>query len=298
MIYFKRHLRRLFQEQSGQGLVEFAIVLPILLLLTVGTILLTLSYIQKARMNGLAYMSARVAAVRRPNVDAPAFTLQKYKEVSRQNWVDQVKSSQQNQSDRVVVRLQKPGERLDALANLISGQPSQQPMDLIVQMQLPLETTRSGELRRRTYSEVDYTYQDRGLGSLIKAIPDALIDDTQMADPMSGSVDNKDQILSLNPPNSQLKDFYKDRGWSEALTKNSEPASGDFGSMVKVYDNFKLIESGGTITNILLDIFAAFAKPLGKFTEVFAQLILTASDTITTGVDTSVRSSFDGNIVE
>ena len=68
---FKHHLKQLLQEQDGQGLVEFALVLPILLLLTLGTILLTLSYIQKARMNGLAFMSARVAIVRRANTDAP-----------------------------------------------------------------------------------------------------------------------------------------------------------------------------------------------------------------------------------
>ena len=59
-------LKSLLLEELGQGLVEFALVLPILLLLTLGTVLLTLSYIQKARMNGLAYMSARVASVRSP----------------------------------------------------------------------------------------------------------------------------------------------------------------------------------------------------------------------------------------
>ena len=281
---------------------EFALVLPILLLLTLGTILLTLSYIQKARMNGLAYMSARVAAVRRPDFDASAFTLKKYAERSGQNWLSEVTATAPAAgAGKVGISLRKPGERLDVLANMISGQPTTQPLDLIVQMQLPQEygeSMISHSARPQTFTEVDYQYKPRLLGELIDKLPNGMLDATQMADRMNGSTDERDSILSLDPPNKRLKEkFYASKiwAWETALSTNSEAASGQFASMQRVYNNFKLIEAGGSLLDLIAD-FLGFAGPLKELVgdigaEAAGAYIRTMSE-ITSQLDENLRSSY------
>ena len=270
-------------------MVEFAVVLPILLLLTVGTLLLTVSYVQKLRMNGLAYMSARVAAVRRPDVDAAAYTLQQYKEVTRQAWIDEVQATRLPTSESLVgIQLQKPGERLDILANLVSGQPGQQPMDLIVQMQLPREYAISGSLRPKTDTIVDYRYEPSGLGEVIGALPKGLIDTSQMAE--DGA-----QALGLVPSNTRLKAFYDKYDWQTAYASNDEKPSGQFKDMQDTYQNFALIEQGGNVLNLILK-FAGFAGPLkaivGELGEQAINLLLRALGLMRDEVDQNIQSSF------
>ncbi|MEZ0374951.1 MAG: TadE/TadG family type IV pilus assembly protein [Candidatus Sericytochromatia bacterium] len=287
------------KSQRGQGLVEFALVLPILLLLTLGTILLTLSYIQKARMNGLAYMSARVAAVRRPDFDASAFTLRQYGERSGQRWLSEVSAGVPAAgTGKVAISLRKPGERLDVLANMISGQPTTQPLDLMVQIQMPKESTDSGNLRPQTFTQVDYQYKPRFLGELLDKLPNGMLDATQLADRMNGTTAERNRILSLDPPNERLKsNFYthKNWHWDTALSTNSEAASGQFASMQRVYNNFKLIEAGGSLLDLIAD-FLGFAGPLKELVgdigaEAAGAYIRTMSE-ITRQLDENLRSSY------
>lgn len=295
---FKRRLRTLVRDESGQGLVEFAVVLPILLLLTVGTIMLTLSYIQKARMNGLAFMSARVAAVRRPNVDAAAYTLQQYRERTGQNWLQEVTvQPQPTGPNEVGIRLSKPGERVDVFANLVSGQQNQQPMNLVVQMQLPKESSETGSLRPQTYSEVDYQYEPRGVGELLSNLPKGLLNTTQMADTAAATdFGGRDKLLGLRPPDSNLKKFYDDRNWEQAFSNNNEAATGQFKSMQTTYNNFELIETGGDLLANVLKLFSAFAGPLvdivGSLGSEAIGLLVTSMTTVSDGVDSNVRNSY------
>lgn len=294
---FKRRLRTLVRDESGQGLVEFAVVLPILLLLTVGTIMLTLSYIQKARMNGLAFMSARVAAVRRPNVDAAAYTLQQYRERTGQNWLQEITvQPQPTGPNEVGIRLSKPGERVDVFANLVSGQQNQQPMNLVVQMQLPKESTETGSLRRQTYSEVDYQYEPLGIGELISNLPQGLLNTTQMADSASPSdFGARDKLLGLEPPDTNLKKFYDDHNWNNAFSSNDEAAAGQFASMQTTYKTFVLIEQGGSLLQLIAN-FSGFGKALMDVLELVgaeaADAMEKSMDRVSDGVDQNVRNSY------
>lgn len=287
------------KSQRGQGLVEFSLVLPILLLLTLGTILLALSYIQKARINGLAYMGARVATVRRANFDAADFTLKKYAERSGQNWLSEVTATVPGSSaDKVAIRLSKPGERLDVLANLISGQNTNQPLDLIVEMQLPREYTGTGSLRPATFTQVDYHYKPHGLGDLLTLIPKVLLDTTQLVD--ESKPDNfgeRDQNLGLEPSNQNLEKYYAHRGWQKAYSQNDEdPKSSDFAGMQTVYANFKAIETGGMLLQLFIDFLAGVAKPLtdalGTVGVEAAQKAEQGAHSLGQRVDENIRSSF------
>lgn len=283
---------QLLREEAGQGLVEFAIVLPILLMLTLGTILLTLSYIQKARMNGLAFMSARVAAVRRSDFDASDFTLKKYAELSQQTWLSEVTASTPaTDPDAVAVGLRKPGERLDVLANLISGQ-SSQPLDLMVEMQLPREYSGSGSLRAATFTQVDYQFSNAkmlaslGALSILPIYTDVLVDKSS------------DKNLGLNPSEGKLKQFYSEVGWADAFRDNDEKAAGSFATMQSIYANFKLIGTTGWALQAFLDLLTGFGgellKGLGTGGEVAAALFEKQAHSSAILLEENARSSFSG----
>jgi hypothetical protein len=293
---------KLLQEEDGQGLVEFAVVLPILLLLTVGTLLLTVSYIQKARMNGLAYMAARATAVRRDNTFSTRETLAQYQTRSGQNWVSSVRVLPVPDSSerQVSVQLAKPGERLDLLANLVSGQPpADRPQDLQVRMSLNPEYPPGGPRRPQTASEVDYRYQTRGelpwerLPSFISGL---LIDSSQMADPVSNDLSKRDKAISLQPPDEALQQFYETIDWGKnAYAQNNEKEAERFASMQTIHDNFKLIENGGNIITIIAS-FAPFVNQIkaivGNIGEEAARQVETSMGGLSSGLDTQVRSTF------
>jgi len=292
-----KKLQACLKNEDGQGLVEFAVVLPILLLLTVGTLLLTLSYMQKARMNGLAYMSARVTAVRRDNFDGPQKTLAAYQQRSQQQWVSSVSVlPQPNSENQVSTRLSKPGERLDILANLISGRPSpERPSDLIVEIKLNKEYRESGSLRPQTYSEVDYHHQAKAL-SLPSLIPASILNKTQMADPMSGSIAERDKILGLTPPNRPLAKFYTDIiDWGPlAYGWNEEKAAGDFASMQVIHENFKKIETGGNVLDLILSFLPFINKIkaiVGDIAEAAALQVEQTMSGLAQNLDQEVRAS-------
>lgn len=304
MLFYRWRQRfyQLCREEHGQGLVEFAVVLPILLLLTVGTVMLTLSYMQKARLNGLAFSSARVAAVRRPGFDAATWTLKDDQSRSKQSWLSDVQVGEQTSNgDMARVQLRKTGQRLDVLANLISGQPGQRPQDLVAQMQLPSEFKPTGEPRPQTFSEVDYTTQNRsGLPwlDLIDALPDAILDSEQMADPMGGGLGDRDRILSLAPPNARLRSFYKDRGWDEAdFRSNSEKEQGQLATLKLMGDNFKAIELGGNVAQLALKFLPLAGEITELLGEVGAEVAAATERTMVevhNQVDDNVRGSFGG----
>lgn len=83
--------QRALRDESGQSLVEFAIVLPILLLLTFGTIQLGIFLQRQITLTGASFLAARAATVGgRDGVafDTPAKeVLRSYGEESEQPWI-------------------------------------------------------------------------------------------------------------------------------------------------------------------------------------------------------------------
>lgn len=82
---------RIFRDQSGQSLVEFAIVLPILLVLTFGTIQLGIFLQRQITLTGASFLAARAATVGGRDgtaFDTPAKeVLRTYGEDSAQPWI-------------------------------------------------------------------------------------------------------------------------------------------------------------------------------------------------------------------
>jgi hypothetical protein len=290
------------KRERGQAMVEFAIVLPILIVMTLGGIYLTLSYLHKLRMNGLAFMSARVAAVRADGYQAADFVKERYKRASQQNWVDQIESPAQAASPgKVSVVLQKQTERLDLLANaidILSGGGSSDPTQLTAQATMPHEYwTWNGEARPRTRTIVDYRYGSVGplpWIELLDALPDAIFDAKQMADTPPGGSGN-DELLGLAPPNTNLINFYNARGWSRMdYLENTEKESGQFDRMRLVGTYFKAIENGASLTGYLLEfsgIGTALQAVLGNVTEVMSVTVENTMGKVSSTLDKQTRAS-------
>lgn len=296
------------RQERGQAMVEFAIVLPLLILMTLGGIYLTLSYLNKLRMNGLAFMAARMAVVRAENFNAPSFVLERYKQTSQQNWVDKLTvESNTPLPNQSRITLNKPLERLEILANamdILSGGGSLSPTVMTAQVNLPREYwTFGGEARPRTRSIVDYRYSSIGnlpWLELLDKIPDSIFNTTQMADTPLNSINNND-LLSLVPPNQNLMAFYAARGWSEAdYRANREKEKGQFERMRIIGTHFKAIENGASLVGYLAE-FAGFGTALkAVLGEVGEELSITVENTMTqisTTLDKHIRASVQGNTI-
>lgn len=275
-------------------------VLPILLVLTIGTLYLTTAFMHKSRMNGLAYMSARVAAVRNDAAEGSNYTLKRYQQQTQQSWVNKVQVvDQQISGDSVWIALRKPGERIDILANaidILSGSAAHEPSDVYAAMRLPLEyTTLNGSARPRTYTTVDYrsafvtsgdlsdpdSLPDIPWEKLLDILPKSILDTTQMADEKPSNVKEQGELISTSPPNTQVKQFYEDRGLKYA--SNSEKEGGQLARMQTIGEYFKAIEAGGDMLGYLIH-FSGFAGPLtdllGGSVETLAKTAETAMNNV------------------
>lgn len=304
MSFFNR-CRRLLLQQEGQSIVEFSLVLPLLLLFSIGTIFITLSFMHKSRMNALAYTSARAASVRPVDFDANTFVLDKYKDRSKQRWLADVTSEILPTSNEMVgVRLRKPGERLDVLVNLVSGNSNREVKDLVVQMRLPQEYPKGSPQRTQTFSEIDYraSYLPTStLSAKIKLIdalvPKALFNTASMADNPTGSgsdLAQRDDKVGIQPPNENLKNFYDDLSW-KAYTTNDETPTGTLKTQKLIGDHFKKLEAGGTVLDLIADFTPLASILKGVFGDVagtVAQEVEQQTASLTQQLDSDLKQTF------
>lgn len=88
-------MRRTWKDQSGQSSVEFILVLPILLLLTFGTIELGVFLQRHLIMSGAGFIAARAAAVSGPEADAAVReTLVIFAQESQAEWLGKLVSGE------------------------------------------------------------------------------------------------------------------------------------------------------------------------------------------------------------
>lgn len=305
MSFFKR-CRRLVLQQEGQTIVEFALVLPLLLLFSIGTIFITLSFMHKSRMNALAYTSARAASVRPVGFDTNTFVLDKYTARSQQRWLSDVTAEVLPTANEMVgVQLRKPGERFDVLVNLVSGNSNREVRDLVVQMRLPQEYPKGSPQRTQTFSEIDYraSYLPTStLSAKLKLIdalvPKALFNTDSMADdPTGGDSDltQRDDKVGIRPPNENLKAFYDDLSW-KAYTTHDEKPTGTLRTQQLIGDHFKKLEAGGTVLDLIADFTPLASVLKGVFGDVagtVAQEVEQQTASLTQQLDRDLKQTFE-----
>lgn len=154
------------KKQTGNALIEFAMVFPLLAVFTMGSIYLSISFGQKAMMNGLAFYEARSASVRKADADIDTMVKARYKLDSggKQPWLDKVKSNISIKDGMLEVTITKDPVKMDMLYNslaLLGGNKPTSIKEIKSYMDLPyeyVEHNQNGSIsdRSQTYSVVDY----------------------------------------------------------------------------------------------------------------------------------------------
>ena len=227
---------------------EFALVFPLLILLTLGNIYLSISFTQKADMNGINFLQARALSVHSPMLAPSPKEIREriqesYMEKSGHGWVKKVESSMyhtDNGSRRDVrVALEKEPMRIDLLTNAISilGGVKPESGDKITKiktvMYLPLEyTSGGGSDRPFTSTSVDYktfpaggetlsnfldkqlfSFMPDSLSNLVgKKLFNSFVDDSSDYDEHGSH--SKNGIIGTDPKRNMKKvdEFYKTWG--------------------------------------------------------------------------------------
>lgn len=153
------------KNQSGNALIEFAMVFPLLVVFTMGSIYLSISFGQKAMMNGLAFYEARSASVRKADVNVDRMVKDRYKLDSngKQPWLEKVKSEIAVKDEILEVTLTKDPVKMDMLYNslaLLGGNKPTNIKEIKSYMNLPyeyVEHAKSNSDRSPTYAVVDYS---------------------------------------------------------------------------------------------------------------------------------------------
>lgn len=153
------------KNQSGNALIEFAMVFPLLVVFTMGSIYLSISFGQKAMMNGLAFYEARSASVRKANANIDGMVKDRYKLDSngKQPWLEKVKSEIAIKDEILEVTLTKDPVKMDMLYNslaLLGGNKPTNIKEIKSYMNLPyeyVEHAKSASDRSPTYAVVDYS---------------------------------------------------------------------------------------------------------------------------------------------
>lgn len=293
---YKLKITNLLDNQKGQSMLEFALILPLLIILTLGGVFFIMSFTHKATMNGVAFMATRAAAVRNDPKQIAEWVKQKYVEKSNRKWLNQVDIKTKSDKESISVTFSKQGETLEILANainVISGDGHYEPKKIVTTMTLPYEyfTTEDGGSRPKTTATVDYHYQLTY--DYLEHIVSAVINTTQMAD--KKNMENQDIILGLDPPNKNITDFYNK--WGMKYDSDSlYPELTDKGSlqtMKTLSENFKLLEAASDIVGAIDSYFGGFAKEiLGTIGQYIGAGFEKAMSGISEVADKHVRQSY------
>lgn len=209
------------KNQNGNALIEFAMVFPLLAVFTMGSIYLSISFGQKAMMNGLAFYEARAASVRKADANIDDMVKARYKLDSggKQPWLDKVKSNISIKDDMLEVTITKDPVKMDMLYNclaLLGGNKPTNIKEIKSYMDLPyeyIEHNQNGSIsdRPQTYSIVDYQAEytfEKFIKDSMSSFPTSIqgwVNDTifkKMVDPKQDSTVNdmkkSDDVLGTN----------------------------------------------------------------------------------------------------
>jgi hypothetical protein len=262
-------MRRSWKDQTGQSTVEFVLVLPILLLLTFGTIELGIFLQRQLVMGGAGFIAARAAAVSGPEANgAVQETLKTFAEESQAPWLAKVvdgnggsvKATKHDDQRWVKVTLQK----LESWTGLVAGASGAMGGTLDPEVRLATAVTLNQEYvpgdgarsaaRAFTHNLIDYRTKMGNLDTLAKPLSSLgpllsrLPGVGNRAASLAYGIDPTRQAVAENPRRSWNQesryagDWYLDRQAEEpaAYSRLGPGAGGNgLGQSAHVYQGLK-----------------------------------------------------------
>ncbi|MEK7431857.1 MAG: hypothetical protein AABZ74_01890 [Cyanobacteriota bacterium] len=273
------------KRKKGNALIEFAMVFPLLAVFTMGSVYLSISFGQKAMMNGFAFYEARAMSVRKEPKSSHEMILARYKKDSdgKQPWLEKVKSEVTVNENMLEVVLTKDPVKMDMLYNclsLLGGKKPTNIKEIKSYINIPYEFVEHNHKgyksdRSETYNVVDYEAQyalEKGIKEAISGFPDSLKNlitgsiFKKMVDPKTdhsmNDSEKSDMVLSTNQSenmkvlaerlegtwNIEYKDVT-DGGTNSAT--NEKPKTIDFDTIgnpsevKKIYESMNFLETTG-----------------------------------------------------
>lgn len=262
-------MRRTWKDQSGQSMVEFAMVLPILLLVTFGTIELGVFLQRQLVMGGASFIAARAAAVSGPETNgAVQETLSTFAKESQAAWLGNVvsgdagsvKATKHDEQRWVKVTLQKK----ESWTGLVAGASSALGGTLDPEVRLAAAATLNQEFvpgdgsrsaaRAFTHNLVDYRTRMGNLetvakpldslGPLLSRLPGV----GNRAASLAYGIDPSRQAVAENPRRKWSQesryggDWYLDRQAEETASTSRlgpGPGANGLGQSAHVYQGLK-----------------------------------------------------------
>lgn len=289
------------RKTTGAAMVEFAIMLPVLIVLTIGSIYLSISYAQKAVVNGFTFLEARGASVRKDYKDIAKAAKDYYLKQAgkKQKWIENSKSTVTLKDNNIIVTNELSTLKFDILINsiaLISGNKPDKNKKISTTVVLPYEyISRNNKTDRpKTYTTVDY--ETRPFGSepfekllnsnqvvkeilkdnILKPVVDPKTDNNDADNPQNDQHVN-DGILSADPTRNMRKvneiydywglDYPGNKAKDSQNTFSEKPLERGIlklNSLDFLHDtgeNIKLIETASDITSVALAL--SEATPVG-----------------------------------
>ncbi len=168
---FEKNFKTLLKDEKGNSIIEFSLVLPLLIVLTVGGVYLSVSFSQKSIMNGLAFMETRAASVRKEHRQIAEHARKNYKRSTdgKQVWLDKSESAisvQKNYDLKVTVT--RDAMSADILANslsILTGNKSDNKIKKMTStMILPIEYITLANRSDRPYTSTTVNYRTSPAG--------------------------------------------------------------------------------------------------------------------------------------
>lgn len=259
----KNSYKNLINDEQGNSMVEFALILPLLIVLTMGGIYLSVSFGQKSIMNGLTFLEGRAGSVRANYAAIDKLAKETFKRggnsdlpsnpIGSDSWLDKTTANisvEGNQLGKQKLRvvLEKEAMNIDMLSNslaILSGnKPSDKPdiRKIRTTAVFPYEysfRSTNGYIsdRPKTYSVVDYEAKntlEKGVEKIIDKIPSQEAKDTikeylfsKLVDPkkIEGINDSEqaDGVLSADATRNMKNVKEAYRRWG--LTYNFTPGT-------------------------------------------------------------------------
>ncbi len=225
--YISYSIKNILSDEDGNSMIEFALVLPLLILLTVGTVFLSINFAQKSILNGLAFMETRAASVRQQHTKIAEHAVQNYRKQTdgHQKWIEKAKSEikEDNSSGDLTIIVSKDAENTEMLSNVINMIGGNKPngkteiKKIKSAMTLPIEYIVFSKRSDRPFTSTTIDYETKPVGgdfidkNLLDKLPESvrkLIIPKSLVDPKKdiGSPDDgqvhdskrADRVLSAN----------------------------------------------------------------------------------------------------
>lgn len=300
----------LLNEEEGSSMVEFAIVFPVLIVLTIGSIYLSVGFTQKSIMNGLAFMETRAASVRQQHNMIAEHAVRNYMKSTegQQKWLEEAKSEVKinNQTNDLTVLVTKDAMNTELLSNALNVIGGRKPdgkteiKKVKSAMVLPIEYITLAKRSDRPNTRTTVNYETYPIGAkffeegLLSKLPDSIkgmiipetLVDPKKDDNADGNDNNvnanrrADWIIGSDPTHNmeRVNKFYT--RWGLSKTSSSEkPLSISMDNLgLKTIDKLYFLQATGEYIKVIesganLTQIAAKFTPLGKAVDIMMKPI-------------------------